>query len=386
MTETSKIKLCLILLAPVQGGNERFLLNLVNKLSREKFNILFILFNQEGEYAHLIPKDISVVSLNMRIPGPQELTNPYYIFKLANLFREFKPQVIFCTSGYPNLLTILAQKISGINCALIIREIVLRFRYLKEDKWFNFKKFIYRIIYPHVNLVVAPSPDIFSDLKQNIHLRDNQFKVIPNFINETFLNERLSHDGGLQDFGLKTDKPVIISVTRLELYKGIDTALKAISKIMKKNSCYYWIIGKGSEEKRLKQMTKDLGLENTVSFLGYQENPYSFLKHADIFFLPSRMEGFPNALLEALYCGIPCLVTRYDHYIEQFVTHNQCGMLADVDAPQEMAEALEKLLLNPDLRRKMGESGQEKIRLNYVDTAIVREYENTFIELARQIP
>lgn len=385
MNQKSKTKLCLILFEPVVGGNENFMLNLVNHLDRKKFDILFILFNRQGENAGWIPNDIKTVELGLRqVPNPHELSNVQVILKLSGIFRSFRPHVILSTAAYPNLVTILAKTLSGINAKVIIREITTRTKLLAITgrHWYQFKRWVYRRVYPLADLVVAPSSSIFADLKSFIPLDENRFRIIPNFVNEQKIRHNLNAPWQPERYGLRLDRPVILSVARLTKEKGIDLGLTAFAQTVRRHPCYYWVIGNGPEGEHLKQLAQDLGILDLVSFLGYQENPHLFLKHATIFLLPSYFEGFPNALLEAMYLGIPCVVNQYDDSIGDFLEDGYCGLLSKQNDATSMAQAINSLIVSPGLCQQLRQRAQEKINENHVDTVVVKQFEELLIRSA----
>ncbi len=120
------------------------------------------------------------------------------------------------------------------------------------------------------------------------------------------------------------------------------------------------------------------GLSNVVSFLGYQENPFLFLKHADLFLMPSRYEGFPNVLLEAMYCSLACIVTRYDRSVEEFLVDRENGYLTEPGDAASMAGTIEELLANPMLSRRIGRKAKERVRRFDIRLA-TDEYERLFV-------
>jgi glycosyltransferase involved in cell wall biosynthesis len=377
MKTFKKRRLCLILQAPVLGGNERFMINLINGLDRDLFELHLVLFNPDGELRGLLPQDISIHSLDMKIPALNHPTNPWFIFKLACLFRKLDPDVIFSTSGYPNLFTICAYKLSFIKAYLVIREITLRFKFMKGDPLLGPKKKVYGILYHWADLIVAPSSDVLDDLRREGVLTTQRAMVIPNFVNEDLIKDGLKAD--LPVPRLKFDRPVIVSVTRLETEKGIDTAIEAFSRVIREVPCYYWIIGTGLEAGRLKALARSLGVEHDVIFLDFQKNPWSFLKHADIFLLPSKLEGFSNALLEAMYCGVAPVVTRYDNYIGTFLGEGKHGVLVKPDDIPDMAQGLLKLLKSPDLRRTFAASARNEVLLNNIAGSVLPKYRDIFL-------
>jgi len=189
--------------------------------------------------------------------------------------------------------------------------------------------------------------------------------VIPNFLDDAYIKIKLatSADNCFMK-NLQKDKPVIISVGRLIPVKGYRNALLAFNKVRKEIPCYYWILGKGSEKDELVRMAKNLGISEYVIFLGFKENPYIFLKQAKVFFLTSQFEGFPNALLEAMYVGLPSVVTRFNSSVEDIIDDGKNGFIIeeknDVEA---MYRALKNLLLNKELYDLMKIKAEEKSEL-----------------------
>ena len=207
--------------------------------------------------------------------------------------------------------------------------------------------------------------------------------MIPNCIDSNFIQKKLSESPDNSEHNLKFDHPIIVSVGRLEREKAFDVALKAFSMVREKMPCYYWILGKGSQEAHLKQIAADLNISDSVYFLGFQDNPYMFLKHTDVFLLTSQYEGFSNALLEAMYCGVPCVVTKYDTSITAFIRNDIDGLLVDVDNPENIAQGVEKLLNDQSLRQEIGAQAQKKMQQYTIDN-IIKQYEELFMEYAKK--
>ena len=380
---SNKIKLCLVLNAPQGGGAERVMINLSRKLSREKFDLSFIFFNTEGEYVDLIPKDIALVDLKMKLPGPYELTNPFWIFKLSVALRKAKPQVIFCTLGYTNLMVILAKLLAHIPSKLIIRETTIKSQELKNDKWHTAKKLVYKCLYHLADCIVSPTSAAAEDLTSFFGISPDRLKVIANFVETEFIDQKLSEPWPEPLKNLKRDKPVVISVGRLSPVKGITSGIKAFCKAQKESPCYYWIVGQGPDADNLKRIAEEYHIADRIFFLGFQANPYLFMAQADIFLLPSRFEGFPNSLLEAMYCKVPGIVTKHNSSVDQYFSNGADGFQVNVDDIDAMANAIEKLVKNNTIRKRMGAQAGEsvkKFKLEY----IIKFYEDLFIQTGQK--
>jgi glycosyltransferase involved in cell wall biosynthesis len=99
-----------------------------------------------------------------------------------------------------------------------------------------------------------------------------------------------------------------VAVGRLVFVKGYDILIKSVPQLLQKYpDSQLWILGAGSAEAELKDLCNSYGLTQNVHFCGFQENPYNWLKYADLFVLSSKFEGLPNVLLEAIACGCPVI-------------------------------------------------------------------------------
>ncbi|MBI5680846.1 MAG: glycosyltransferase family 4 protein [Methanobacterium sp.] len=157
--------------------------------------------------------------------------------------------------------------------------------------------------------------------------------------------------------------PSIIYIGLLEKIKGVDTLIKAIN-IIKDDipEIHFYIAGKGSQEENLRKLTKKLGLENNIDFLGYisGEEKYSNFKSVDICAVPSRYESFGITILEAMACGKPVIASNVGN-IPSLVDENT-GILFESENEKDIAQKIINLLKNQDLRDKMGLNAEKRAK------------------------
>ena len=136
-----------------------------------------------------------------------------------------------------------------------------------------------------------------------------------------------------------------VAVGRLHPIKGYNTLIQAFAKVINihKRSRLY-IIGGISDilyYQQLNDLTKSLSIDKNVFFEGFQSNPYKYLYNADAFVLSSIKEGLPNALLEALYLGVPVVATRCVPFVDKIVKPGKNGFTID---PEDVNQLFSKLV------------------------------------------
>lgn len=139
----------------------------------------------------------------------------------------------------------------------------------------------------------------------------------------------------------------IVTVARLSKEKGIERAIEAVKRCVKKGyQLHYHIVGSGDQAVYLKKLTEDYGLENVITFYGNQSNPYPYMKNADLFLLPSYHEAAPMVFDEAACLGVPILATETTS-TDEMITETGSGFVCE-NSQDGIADGLIKVLKKPD--------------------------------------
>lgn len=163
-----------------------------------------------------------------------------------------------------------------------------------------------------------------------------------------------------RDLGIGPGRAVIGTVGRLSFPKAPEAGIRALSLLaQEKRDVVYLMVGDGEEMEKVRKEISDRGLEDRVLLLGSRDDVGEILKVMDLFILPSRGEGLPLAVLEAMASGIPVVATRVTGNVEA-VLDGETGLLVDPGSAAGLSGAISYLLDNPELRRKMGARGQER--------------------------
>ena len=153
-----------------------------------------------------------------------------------------------------------------------------------------------------------------------------------------------------------------ITVARLVPQKGLDVLIEALPRLS--GAAAAWpvtLVGDGPERDRLQAQAKDLGVSDQLRCLGFRSDPERFLAEAAVFVLPSRFEGMPNALLEAMAAGLAVIVTDASPGPLEVVEPGVSGLVVPSDDPVALAAAMESLASDPDRCRRMGDAARARI-------------------------
>jgi len=195
----------------------------------------------------------------------------------------------------------------------------------------------------------------------------------------TFPDVRDEKAASRSELDTPEDAPVILALSRLHQKKGLDTLLKAVKKVP---DAIVWLAGEGPLRGKLKKLTRKLGLEKRVRFLGWRTDRGALLRAATVCALPSRYEPFGTVILEAWAAGTP-LVAAQSAGPAAHVTDGQNGLLVPIDDVAALATALQKALHDEDLRRQMISSGFETYSRSFTRKAVTAKIMGLYQQLVK---
>ena len=174
------------------------------------------------------------------------------------------------------------------------------------------------------------------------------------------------------------DSPTIITASRITTVKGLPFLLEALA-LLKANgiSFRYVMIGEGPDLENLRIQSTKLGLNEDISFVGFQSNVADWLADCDIFALPSLYEYHSIAVLEAMRAGKAIVATTVGGNGES-ITDGVEGLLVPPSDPVALADALEKLLSDSELRKRLGQNARNRFEREFTETAMMKGLVNVF--------
>ncbi len=183
--------------------------------------------------------------------------------------------------------------------------------------------------------------------------------------------------------------PVIATIARLEPRKGIDAVIRTMPEVLERHpGCLYAVAGSGADRPRLEELTRTLGVQHAVHFLGRVSDAEkaALLALADVFAMPVRregrsVEGFGLSYLEAGWFGVPSLAGR-DGGAAEAVLNGETGLVCDGASESEVTRSLLTLLGDAALRKKLGTAAQQRVKRELIWPVAIDRYLGSFARSA----
>jgi glycosyltransferase involved in cell wall biosynthesis len=164
-------------------------------------------------------------------------------------------------------------------------------------------------------------------------------------------------------------------VGNIRRVKGIDILVETAAKVLRQfPNAVFLVIGRNSEPlhfQEIEERVAALVIKEKIRFLGESENIFPLLKMSDVFFLPSRSEGFSNALIEAMACSLPCVASRVGGNAEA-LEDGRNGYLVESEDADASADRILKLLCNPMEAAHMGAAGREIVERKFTANVMIQ--------------
>ena len=344
------------------GGVERVLLNLLENLPREIFDITFFLTLDQGELRNSIPKDIKLVTLQK---GKEDMSHNKLLRTLQLIKRNLT--LLF----YRKNPKLLYQNIIKENFDIEIAPTYAEFDNilsspLKSRKiaWFHTdvsydpdqERVLNRInALKKFDFVIFGSKQTRDVIKDLYQIEYPKSSVIYNAIKIDEVRKRSS------EFPVNYEtRPVFSSMGRLHSRKNYHTLMRIHKRLLDEGFPHsIAVIGGGGEMENLKNQAKELGVEKTFLLLDSQINPYPYIKNSDYFVLPSESESYPLTIGEVMGLNIPIVSTNVGG-IPEMIDHNVDGYLVE---PNENAiyEGMKLFLTNPDIPQKIKNNNEKAV-------------------------
>lgn len=343
------------------GGIERLIVDILN--NSKYFDIEFIVMIEEKEewkIEDFLEKKIEIIYLKSS--------------RLINIMNKLKSKkgvysIIFnCLKIYEQIVLI-----KKINSYILENKIDIFIDYSGEpDRYISRIKVPKKIIWNHISISQKSKKGIekyrkrlknydfivtiCNEMKKELEfffpeLKEKILKVY-NFVDYKSIDKKVTDINLNEEEKKMLKEDYCISIGRLSKIKDYETIIMAFENLKQKGiNKKLFIIGEGEDRKKIETFIKEKNMEGQIYLLGQKNNPYIWLKNAELFIHAARSEGFGLVLVEAMYCQIPIISSKYKCGAEEILENGKNGELFEIGNYEELALKIENLL-NNELKRK----------------------------------
>jgi glycosyltransferase involved in cell wall biosynthesis len=343
----ARLRVAFVLPSLHGGGAERAAVTLLAGLPEDSYDLTLYLFAREGPYLDQVPDSTPIV-----VGSGGRLDR---LLSLRRFITHEQPDVV--VSFLSHFTVWAAVKSAGTTARYLVSQQTPLSGFL-QDADYHWRRpshrrvfeWVARTVYPRVDLIGATSQGVADDLVENYRVRREHVAIVHNPVDVDAVAAKAAEpiDASLTASPL----PTIVTAGRLADAKNLPLLVASLEKLAQRMSFRAWILGQGELEADLRRRLAAAGLDDRVTLLGFQSNPWKFMARADVFVLTSRYEGFGNVLIEAMATGLPVVATSSDG-TREIVRHGETGLLVDAHEPEAVAAALERVLVEPWLRERM---------------------------------
>ena len=333
------------------GGAERVAAAMVNHWAQTDKEVTLLTLGSTNDDAYAIDENVRRVSLSVlkQSTGLFDglFNNIGRIRRLRRAVRDSKPDVVISLVDRTNILTLLACK--GLGLKVIVCERTDPRHHNIGRSW----SILRRISYRKCQSLVVQTTGVAEYARQSI-CKTRPVYVLPNPVLSEPSNETE------QPPGTTDNHRYVVALGRLVPAKGFDRAIGAFGLIADKHPNWSLrILGEGPLRPNLQEQINELNLADRVSLPGWVDDPIAHLGASHLYLLSSHFEGFPNALLEAMACGLPVVSFNCESGPAEIVRDGVNGVLVPQDDVKALAAAMDRVISDEELRKKFAHNATE---------------------------
>ena len=356
------------------GGTEKQLYLVLKYLDRESFNSKVLALSAGGYWTGPI-RDLGIELVELERRGSFEIRR---LLELWRTMRGFRPDIVHTWHPGGNFYGGLAASLGG------YRRLVLSYR--SRDRQRRLRAVAETVMFRRASAVVCNSQGLAMDLERRDLVRGSAPTVVYNGMEPSSIGIGVDSEATRlalrSELGLPAHAPVVATVGRMVPFKNQAFLIEVAAEVLRQRpDCFFLFIGDGPERPNLEALALSLGVSEHVLFLGQRTDVAALLHACDLFAFPSGQirgsdgvagEGFPNAVMEAMDAGLPCVASTVCGAAELF-SDGEAGFLVSPDDKPGFAQAMLQLLQDPTLRSAIGSRGRDIIRERFSAESMARQ-------------
>jgi len=369
MSEKPKTRIVLTITELCVGGAEKCLTNLATRLDRTRYEPRVIVIDAEPPAGQLsLLNELTEADVPVHFIGATHATRILFaVRQMSRLLREIQPDVVQSFLFHANVVTAMAAKFAAVG------PVLAGIRVADPSRW---RLFVERRLRNRFDRFVCVSDQVARQLSQSIPAAEDKIEVIPNGIDPQPIAPI-----DKAALGLDPSRQLVVFVGRLTEQKGLDKLFPQLPHVFAKfPNVDLALVGDGDQRESLQELAEDLGIQSRIHFLGWRADAQSIIATAELLVLPSRWEGMPNVVLEAMAQGKPVVANNCEG-IKQLLGSYPQQVVNDSNG---LADRLIEMLDNEDLRSACGMSNLACVREHFSVKSMVQSYQAMFDKVVNQ--
>lgn len=361
------LKLALVIHSLAGGGAERVMSLLANAWAARGIDVSLVTIGPTTGDTYELDRGIRRIGLDLMgvSDGPVAalLNNMRRVRRLRAVMRELQPDVLVSFLSTTNALSVLAAR--PLKLPVIVSERIWPGADGIGRAWRCLRKYAYR----RATLVVSQTHRTAQWLKEEIP--GASVEVVANPVQvecqksvDEVVEKMLASCAGYN---------LVLAAGRLSAQKGFDLLIRAFAPLVRERPNWMLVIfGEGEERDSLYRLCRELNVADRVLMPGFSVALHVVMRRTQLFVLPSRYEGMPNALAEAMACGTPCISFDCPTGPAELISDGRNGLLVPAGDIFALSSAMDRLMRDERLRESLGSAARESMKVYSMDNVLNR--------------
>lgn len=354
------------------GGAEKLLTIAAPYLNRDRF---------QYEAAYLLPEKSALVpeleraGIPVHCLGQRSRTDPMVLWRLVRLLSHRRPDVLHMHLPYAGILGSVATRFSRV-------PVTVYTEHSGADQYHRLTSLVHRRLYKWKDYVICVSDAVRGTVEAQCHVNGKpRLRTIYNGVDWADIARLVDPDNDVRAaLGIQDGQQMVLTVANFRPEKRHVDLIEACQAVLAQRSdVIFVLVGDGPERPAVEAAVRQRGIEGSVRFTGTRRDALSFISQCDLFVLPSSYEGLGISVLEALALGRPVVATRVGG-IPEVVRDGIDGLLVQSRNPARLAEAILKVLDDPELQERFAGSAKDGLRDQFEIATMVRQVESVYEE------